>query len=417
MQKDEIMGVVKPRKKLWKIFGILAVIGAICGGGVYYYFQPKEVKIVYDVVTPKRGDTSAIISATGTLNPLNEVQIGSQVSGIISSIYVDTNDLVKKGQVLAKIDDSKILQELSRYEAQLQSAKAQLSSLQSTLKDKKWQYERLQKLYKQSKGKYPSFADVQTAQVAYEVAQAEIESKKGNIAEIEANIKGVKIDFDNTIITSPIDGVVLTRSVDVGQTVAASFSAPELFNVAQNLEEMKLVVQIAESDVGKIAINQPLLFSVDAYPNRKFSAKVDKVNFGSTTTDNIVSYEVTINVANKDLLLRPGMSATADIVVAEQKNVLLLPVSALFFDPTKQQTQSKKKSGSFFSPPMPPRHKNAAKPKDQKTNAGEEKQIWVLQGGVPVPQRVKVGISDGKSVEIEGIGEGTQVIVGMREEQ
>ena len=417
MQKDEIMGVVKPRRKIWKLLSVLAIVGAMCGGGVYYYLQPKEVKIVYDVVTPKRGDISAIISATGTLNPLNEVQIGSQVSGIISSIYVDTNDLVKKGQVLAKIDDQKILQELSRYEAQLKSAKAQLSSLQSTLKDKKWQYERLQKLYKQSKGKYPSFADVQTAQVAYEVAQAEIESKKGNIAEIEANIKGVKIDFDNTIITSPIDGVVLTRSIDVGQTVAASFSAPELFNVAQNLEEMKLVVQIAESDVGKIAINQPLLFSVDAYPHRKFSAKVDKVNYGSTTTDNIVSYEVTINVANKDLSLRPGMSATADIVVAEQKNALLLPVSALFFTPAKQQTQSKKKSSSLFAPSMPPRHKNTTKPKDKKTEVGEEKEIWVLQGGIPTPKKIKVGISNGKSVEVEGISEGTQVIVGMREER
>lgn len=416
MQKEEILEVVKPRKKIWKILSFLLVVGAICGGVAYYYTQPKEVKIIYDVITPKRGDISTMISATGTLNPLNEVQIGSQVSGIISSIDVDTNDIVKKGQVLAKIDDKKILQELSRYEAQLTSAKAQLASLQSTLKDKKWQYERLQKLYKQSKGKYPSFADVQSAQVAYEVAQSEIESKKGNIAEIEANIKGVKIDFDNTIITSPIDGVVLTRSVDVGQTVAASFSAPELFKVAQNLEEMKLVVQIAESDVGKIALNQMVSFSVDAYPHRKFFAKVDKVNYGSTTTDNIVSYEVTINVANKDLLLRPGMSATADIVVAEKKNALLLPVSALFFTPQKQEAQSKKKSKSFFAPPMPPRHKNTTKPKDQKTQVGEEREIWILQGGKLVPMKVKVGISDGKSVEVEGISEGTQVVVGMREE-
>lgn len=416
MQKDEILSNVKPRKKLGKIFGFILGIGAICGGGVYYYLQPKEVKIIYESVTAKRGDISTIISATGTLNPLNEVQIGSQVSGIISQIDVDTNDEVKKGQILAKIDDKKILQELSRYEAQLTSAKAQLASLQSTLKDKKWQYERLQKLYKQSKGKYPSFADVQSAQVAYEVAMAEIESKKGNIAEIEANIKGVKIDFDNTIITSPIDGVVLTRSVDVGQTVAASFSAPELFKVAQDLKEMKLVVQIAESDVGKIALNQPLSFSVDAYPHRKFLAKVNKVNFGSTTTDNIVSYEVTINVDNQDLSLRPGMSATADIVVAEKKNALLLPVSALFFQPQKQTAQSKKKSSSFFGPPMPPRHKNTTKPKEEKTSIGEEKEIWVLQGGKPVSRKVKVGISDGKRVEVEGIGEGSEVVIGMRVE-
>lgn len=416
MQKDEIISTLKPKRKLWKILSSLCVIAALCGGGAYYYLQPKEVKITYETITPKRGDIATIISATGTLNPLNEVQIGSQVSGIISQIDVDTNDVVSKGQVLAKIDDKKILQELSRYEAQLKSAKAQLDSLTSTLKDKKWQFERLQKLYKQSKGKYPSYADVQSAQVAYEIAKAEIESKRGNIAEIEANIKGVKIDFDNTIITSPIDGVVLTRSVDVGQTVAASFSAPELFKVAQDLKEMKLVVQIAESDVGKIALNQPLSFSVDAYPHRKFFAKVDKVNYGSTTTDNIVSYEVTIKVDNKDLSLRPGMSATADIVVAEKKNVLLLPVSALFFQPQKQEIQTKKKTTSLFGPPMPPRHKNTTKPKDKQTNAGEEKQIWVLQGGNPIQRMIKVGISDGKNVEVEGIGEGSEVIVGMREE-
>lgn len=416
MQKDEIISTLKPKRKLWKILSSLCVITALCGGGAYYYLQPKEVKITYETITPKRGDIATIISATGTLNPLNEVQIGSQVSGIISQIDVDTNDVVSKGQVLAKIDDKKILQELSRYEAQLKSAKAQLDSLASTLKDKKWQFERLQKLYKQSKGKYPSYADVQSAQVAYEIAKAEIESKRGNIAEIEANIKGVKIDFDNTIITSPIDGVVLTRSVDVGQTVAASFSAPELFKVAQDLKEMKLVVQIAESDVGKIALNQPLSFSVDAYPHRKFFAKVDKVNYGSTTTDNIVSYEVTINVDNKDLSLRPGMSATADIIVAEKKNVLLLPVSALFFQPQKQEIQTKKKTTSLFGPRMPPRHKNTTKPKDKQTNAGEEKQIWVLQGGNPIQRMIKVGISDGKNVEVEGIGEGSEVIVGMREE-
>ena len=416
MQKDEIISTLKPKRKLWKILSSLCVIIALCGGGAYYYLQPKEVKITYETITSKRGDIATIISATGTLNPLNEVQIGSQVSGIISQIDVDTNDVVSKGQVLAKIDDKKILQELSRYEAQLKSAKAQLDSLTSTLKDKKWQFERLQKLYKQSKGKYPSYADVQSAQVAYEIAKAEIESKRGNIAEIEANIKGVKIDFDNTIITSPIDGVVLTRSVDVGQTVAASFSAPELFKVAQDLKEMKLVVQIAESDVGKIALNQPLSFSVDAYPHRKFFAKVDKVNYGSTTTDNIVSYEVTINVDNKDLSLRPGMSATADIIVAEKKNVLLLPVSALFFQPQKQEIQTKKKTTSLFGPPMPPRHKNTTKPKDKQTNVGEEKQIWVLQGGNPIQRMIKVGISDGKNVEVEGIGEGSEVIVGMREE-
>lgn len=414
---QDIHSVIKPKKRGYKFYLSLCIALSLCGLGAYYYFKPREVKIIYETIEPTKGDISTIISATGTLNPLNEVQIGSQVSGIISAIYVDTNDTVKKGQILAKIDDQKILQELSRYEAQYKSAKALLSSLQSTLKDKKWQYERLEKLYKQSKGKYPSFADVQSAQVAYEVAQSEIESKRGNIAEIEANIKSVQIDLSNTIITSPIDGVVLTRSVDVGQTVAASFSAPELFKVAQNLEEMKLVVQIAESDVGRISLGQLVSFSVDAYPNRKFSAQVDKIDFGSTTTDNIVSYKVTMNVSNKELYLRPGMSATADIIVAERKDVFLLPVSSLYFQPQRQEHDQQEKTGAFFGPPMPPRHKNTTKIQNKTKDLSTHKEIWILENGKPVAIKVKTGISDGKNIQVIGLDSGSKVIVGMREER
>lgn len=407
---QDIHSVINPKRKFYKLIVFILFFVVLLASGAYYYFLPQKERIVYDTLHPTKGDISAQISATGTLNPLNEVQIGSQVSGIISAIYVDTNDLVKKGQILAKINDQKILQELSSYEAQLQSAKAQLASLQATLKDRQWQYERLKKLYKQSKGKYPSFADVQSAQVAYEISLAEIESKKGNIAEIQSRIKGVKIDLENTIITSPIDGVVLTRSVDVGQTVAASFSAPELFKVAQNLEEMKLVVQIAESDIGKIALNQPVSFSVDAYPNRKFLAKVDKINYASTTIDNIVSYEVVMNVGNKDLLLFPGMSATAEITVASCKNALLLPVSALYFQPNLAKTH--KKSPSLFS------SSRFKKQSVQDENSNNQREVWVLQNNQAQKRIVKVGISNGQYIVIkEGITPSSSVIVAMREVQ
>lgn len=399
--KEEVLDVIRPKKKIMKfivLFGLILTVG-ICSF-YYYFYQSKNSKISYITTTPKKRDILNIISATGTLNPLNEVQIGSQISGIITKLYVDTNDLVTKGQVLAKIDDQKILQELDRNEARLKGAKAQLLSLQSTLKDKKWQFERLNKLYKESKGKFPSYIDVQNAQVAYEIAEAEILSKEASIEEIQSNIKTTKIDYDNTIITSPIDGVVLVRSIDVGQTVAASFSAPELFRVAQNLEEMKLIVNIAESDIGKIQVGQEVSFSVDAYPKRIFSALVNKIDYGSSTTDNIVSYKVTINVENRDLLLRPGMSATANIKVSEMKDTLSLPVSALYFSP-KQNTAQKKPS--FFG--------TSPKKWRKKDQSQEPKAVWILAGDEPQRQEITTGLSDGKYVQIQGLDPNTKVIL------
>lgn len=384
------------------LFVLLLAIGSY--GFYYYFYQPKNSKTSYVSVTPEKRNIINTISATGTLNPLNEVQIGSQISGIITELYVDTNDLVSKGQVLAKIDDQKIIQELQRNEARLKGAKAQLISLQSALKDKKWQFERLNKLYKESKGKFPSYIDVQNAQVAYEIAEAEILSKRASIEEIQSNIKTTKIDYDNTIITSPIDGVVLVRSIDVGQTVAASFSAPELFRVAQNLEEMKLIVNIAESDIGKIQVGQEVSFSVDAYPKRVFSASVNKIDYGSSTTDNIVSYRVTINVKNEDLLLRPGMSATASIKVSEIKDALSLPVSALYFSP-KQSTAQKP---SLFATPSKKWRK-----KDQPQDL---KAVWILLGDKPQRQEITAGLSDGKYVQIQGLDPNAKVIIEEKKE-
>lgn len=398
--QTEVLNIIQPKKKIKKI--IFFVVLILVGGsyGFYHYFKPESPKVSYVTVTPTKRNITNTISATGTLNPLNEVQIGSQISGLITELYVDTNDLVSKGQVLAKIDDQKITQELERNEARLKGAKAQLISLQSTLKDKKWQFERLNKLYKESKGKFPSYVDVQNAQVAYEIAEAEVLNKKASIEEIQSNIKTTKIDYDNTIITSPIDGVVLVRSIDVGQTVAASFSAPELFRVAQNLEEMKLVVKIAESDIGKIQVGQEVNFSVDAYPKRIFSAVVDKIDYGSSTTDNIVSYKVTINVKNENLLLRPGMSATANIKVAEIKDTISLPVSALYFSP--QQNISKPKPSLFPSPSRRWRKKDASQ---------DLKAVWILVEGQPQRQEVMTGLSDGQYIQIEGLDLSVKVIL------
>lgn len=399
--QTEVLNIIQPKKKIKKIIFFLVLILIGGGYGFYHYFYKAESpKLSYITTTATKRNITNTISATGTLNPLNEVQIGSQISGLITKLYVDTNDSVSKGQVLAKIDDQKITQELERNEARLKGAKAQLASLQSTLKDKKWQFERLNKLYKESKGKFPSYVDVQNAQVAYEIAEAEVLNKKASVEEIQSNIKTTKIDYDNTIITSPIDGVVLVRSIDVGQTVAASFSAPELFRVAQNLEEMKLVVKIAESDIGKIKVGQEVDFSVDAYPKHTFSAAVDKIDYGSSTTDNIVSYKVTINVKNENLLLRPGMSATANIKVAEIKDAISLPVSALYFSP--KQNNSEVKPSLFSSSSRKWRKKDT--PQDLKA-------IWILLGDQPQKQEITTGLSDGQYIQVEGLDPSAKVIL------
>lgn len=403
--KNEILNVVSSKKKPQSyIYFVLFLLLVGCGGYVFYQYKTPKKIIRYVTVSPTRGNLANEISATGTLNPLNEVQIGSQVSGKIEELFVDTNDSVKKGQILAKIDDRKILQELERQKAQLDGAKAQLLSLQSTLKDKKWQFQRLQKLHKQSGGKYPSFADVQNAQVAYEVAGAEVMSKKAHIQEILTYIQIAQIDYKNTIITSPIDGIVLVRSVDVGQTVAASFSAPELFKIAQNLKDMKLVVKIAESDIGKIRLGQKVSFSVDAYPSRVFEAWVNKINYGSSVVDNIVSYEISIDVENEDLLLRPGMSATANIQVEDIQNALLLPVEALYFSP-KQEKAKTAKNINFFAPPRRKKEKIEVNIKN----------VWILKNKVLEKREVKVGISNGKYVQVEGISENDQVVLEEQE--
>lgn len=402
--QEEVMRSIKPKKRKKVLWLVLLIVFGVSGYFYYKNQKPQKERVQYITVLPSFGNIVDSISATGTLNPLNEVQIGSQVSGIIHKLYVDTNDLVKKGQILAKIDDQKILQELERNKAQLKGAEAQLLALRSSLKDKKWQFERLQKLHKESKGKFPSFADVQNAQVAYEVIKAEILSKEANIQEIRANIKSTQIDYDNTIITSPIDGVILVRSIDVGQTVAASFSAPELFKVAQNLEEMKLIIKISESDIGKIKVGQKVNFTVDAYPDRIFQAFVDKINYGSSITDNIVSYEVTIHVQNKELLLRPGMSATATIIVEEVKDALLLPVASLYFSPKNQEELGEKKRANAFLSPQKRKRSKEVKEINQK-------HIWILLDQKPQKREITLGISDGKYVQVEGISERSQVIL------
>lgn len=411
---DDMYKKIKPKrpKKILMIIVlviILAIIGIVFG---VLKYKAAESVVVYSTVKPYAGDISSTVSASGTLNATNEVKIGSQISGTITEVKVVENDPVKKGQILAIINPETIYQTIDRYKAQLGSAKAQLLSSQTTLANKKWNYEQMQKLYEATNGKSPSMADLRNYQLEYETATADVETKKASIMEIETNIKISEIDLKNSIIVSPIDGVVLKKSIEAGQTVAASFSTPELFTVAENLEKMKLVVNVSEAEVGKVKEGQKVTFSVDTFPDNTFISTVFRVNMGATdSTDNIVSYETTIYVENKNLLLRSGMSATADIETAGAKNALIVPVSALFYNHGETAASAPKKGG-FFGSDMRPRPKLIEEQKVTSKNGS----VWVLKNGEPVKITVEVGVSDGKNTQITGdeITTDSEIIIGVK---
>ncbi|TLD85270.1 efflux RND transporter periplasmic adaptor subunit [Helicobacter sp. MIT 11-5569] len=413
---EEILQTLNPKRNYKKLITLLTatLLGILLFGGLIFWWQNKAPNYSYTTQEATLGDISTSISANGTLSPTHEVSIGSVISGIVLEVLVDVNDKVSKGQVLAKIDSESIEQDLYRYEAQLQSAKAQLKSSKVALEEKQWQYKQLQTLFKTTNGKTPSKLDLQTAKTAYNAAISEVEIRQASIKEIETAIRSTQVDLKNAHITTPIDGVVLSRSIEVGQSVAASFQAPEFFIIAESLEEMELNVSISEADIGKVKVGQNVKFSVDSYPQKTFEAIVDRVNFGaSESTDNIVSYEARIYVSNQDLLLKPGMSATADIVTDSAKNALLVPSSALYFTPQTKRKDSTKTSGlSSFSIRPTRTRGDGSKPKANSS-------IWVLEKGAPKEITIEVGISDGTLTQIfsDSIKPGMSVIVAQKEEK
>ncbi len=387
------------------IIVILSIIGSL------FIFSGEKI-VEYNTINPEIGDIESTISASGTINATNEVKIGSQISGTISDVFVEENDRVVKGDVLAIINPETIKQTIARNEAQLYSAKAALKSSEAALSNKKWNYERLKKLFVATSGKSPSESELESARMDYETSLAEVDVRKATIKEAETNLNSSKIDLKNSIIVSPVNGVVLVRSVDAGQTVAASFSTPELFTVAENLEKMKLVVKVSEADVGRVNEGQIVKFTVDAYPDEHFESVVNRVNIGaSASDDNIVSYETTIYIDNNEYLLRSGMSATADIVTASAKDAMLVPVGALYFNP--YAVVAPKKKDSFFGPPPMFRRRQQVTETYREKDKGS---LWILNNGVPEKIDVNLGVSDGKFVQVTSgnISKDTQVIIGIK---
>ncbi len=366
--KDTIM----KNKKIWIAVGVVAVAIAaffLLKGG------KKEEKVKFTTEKVAKTDIQTTVTATGTIEPVTSVTVGTQVSGIVAHLYVDYNSIVKKGQVIAELDKTNLISELK-------TAQANLASQQSNLNYQRANYERYRTLF--NKG-LVSANDFETANLSYQQAQQQVNSAQESVRKAQTNL-------GYATITSPIDGVVLSKSVEEGQTVAASFSTPELFTIAQDLTNMQVIANIDEADIGEVKPGQRVSFTVDAYPDDTFEGVVKQVRQQATTTSNVVTYEVVISAPNATLKLKPGLTANVTIFTMEKGNVLAVPKKALQFIPTE-----------------------ALLPKTYTIkDVKADNKVWTREGNVLKAHKVEVGTTNGTLTEITaGIAQGTEVITDM----
>lgn len=335
----------------------------------------KEEKITFDTAAVAPANIMNSITATGTIEPVTSVTVGTQVSGIVSKLFVDYNSVVKKGQVIAELDKTNLM-------SQLNTAKTQLATAQSQLNYQTANYKRYKTLFEKG---LVAADDFDNAKLSYTQAKEQVVSAKEEVQRAQTNL-------GYATITSPIDGVVLSKSVEEGQTVAASFSTPELFTIAQDLTNMQVVADVDEADIGDVKEGERVTFTVDAYPDDTFEGEVKQVRQEATTTNNVVTYEVVISAPNADLKLKPGLTANVTIYTAERKGVLSVPSKALRFTPQKETVGKMKIVDA----------------------ANAKNKVWTIEGNSIVAHKVNIGMTDGTNTQIMGgIAEGTKVVTGL----
>lgn len=332
---EQLLGAARApwwrRPARWIALGLLAL--ALAGAALWWTRRAAQAAPVYMTVPVTRGDLHVSVTANGTLQPTRTINIGSELSGTVSQVFVDINDTVKKGQVLVQLDLAKLRDQITRSRAALASAEAKVAQAAATVKEAQGNLGRLDEVFRLSGGKVPSQAELDAARAMLERAHADEASARAGVNDARAALSTDETNLAKASIRAPGDGVVLTRTVDPGNAVAASLQAVTLFTLAEDLHQLRLQVNVDEADVGSVAVGQPATFTVSAYPNRKYPAKVTRVAYGSTTTDNVVTYVAQLDVDNSDLSLRPGMTATATITATERLQVLLVPNPALRFAP------------------------------------------------------------------------------------
>jgi HlyD family secretion protein len=394
---------VKTPRAWWRrplvLGGVAAVLLALGGGYALQLRSQANAAISYVSEAAQRGSLTLTVSANGTLQPTRSVNIGSELSGTVRSVLVDVNDRVKKGQLLVELDTAKLNDQLTRSRATLSAAQAKVAQTVVTVKESQANLARFEEVSRLSGGKVPSKSELDSARATLERAQADEASARANVVEAQAGASSDATNLSKASIRSPIDGVVLSRTVDPGNAVAASLQAVTLFSVAEDLSKLRLQVNVDEADVGAVKVGQKASFTVSAYPSRRFPATITRVAFGSTTTDNVVTYITYLDVDNSDLTLRPGMTATATITATERKDVLLVPNTALRYNPSSSAAKGGASSSVVGS--LMPRMPGGAR-KSAGSSASGSKQVWVLRDGAPVAVPVQTGITDGRMTEITG---------------
>ncbi|MGD8559286.1 MAG: efflux RND transporter periplasmic adaptor subunit [Gammaproteobacteria bacterium] len=363
--------------------------------GIYMIFVPADAPAYrYETAEVKKGDLTVTVTATGTVQPVNQVDVGSEVSGTIKEVAVDFNDRVERGQVLARLDTDRLKAQVIEARESLQSAKAKLEEAKATVLETRLRFQRCEKLFARQ---LCSGEDLDTARASQARARAAQASAKAQVAVAQAALGARETDLAKAVIRSPIDGVVLKRQIEPGQTVAASLQAPLLFTLAEDLKNMELHVAVDEADVGKIEEGQSAVFTVDAYPDRTFPAKISQVRFAPQTIEGVVTYETVLSVDNSDLSLRPGMTATAVVTVQQLNDVVLIPNAALRFMPPVTQTTKSRSGGGLFGAIFRRPHRDRRQPE---TTTGKSQKVWILQDGQLISLAVKTGPSDGRLTQV-----------------
>ncbi|SFN56870.1 HlyD family secretion protein [Formivibrio citricus] len=415
--KDTFLSKIRPAPSWLKLakLGSGALLTATLLGGGYAWSQHGRSDTQYVTEPVGRGDIALKVSATGTLSPTNSVDVGSELSGTIAAVLVDYNDRVKKGQVLAELDTTKLRQQIAKSQAALKAAEASIAQNRATVAETGATVKRYEEVSRLSGGKVPAPTEMDAARAKLARAQADLDSALAAVAEARASLQSNETDLAKSTIRAPIDGVVLSRAVSKGQTVAASLSVTTLFTLAEDLKKMELVVSVAESDVGQVRAGQAAEFNVDAHPDKPFPATIKLVRVASKTVDNVVSYQTVLAVDNQDLALLPGMTATADILAAEKKGVLRVPNAALRFEPGAAPSAKPGGGVLSFLMPRPPMPAQAPRTASAPAKAGSSKgaaRVWIDSPTGPRAVTVQTGLSDGKYTEIESgeIKEGDAVI-------
>ena len=348
---------------------------------IIFNITKKQVK--YETKDLKRCTITEFVEASGTINPVNTVSVGSTVSGLIQSIYVDYNSQVTKGQILAQIDPATFEATVRQNQAQIDNARANLAKLQAEIEYDKKTYERYKNLYAKN---FVAKSELDQAYSTYKSDLAQIEAAKAQINQYQAALQTAQTNLGYTQIIAPVDGTVISREIDLGQPVAASFQAPELFTIAQDLTKMQIEVNVSEADIGKVKEGQEVTYTLDGYADSLFEGKVTQVRLASTTTSNVVTYSVIVNVDNDDLKLKPGMTANVSIITNKSEDVLCAPTTALKFTPNTDGTKYK--------------------------NQG----IWIMQNNKPKRVDIQTGASDDSRTEIisDDLKEGDKILIGIK---